>query len=478
LHGWGLSVFKKLAEGLLMSSNFAIRVRNVGKCFQIYEKPNDRLMQGLYGLAARFCPLEHWRTSLRKRAQTCSKQYWALHDISFELKKGETFGIIGRNGSGKSTLLQIICGTLSPTQGEVEINGRIAALLELGAGFNPEYSGRENIYMNGQLLGLSKQEIDERIDDIIAFADIGDFIEQPVKTYSSGMYVRVAFAVIAHVNADILVIDEALAVGDAFFTQKCMRFLREFMDRGTILFVSHDTAAVKNLCSDAIWLEKGVSQMVGSAKEVSERYLEAYYESMQSTQSVKAKIASIIPDKVALSRRDVRQDWLNQSNLRNDIKVFEFDPNAKSFGSKDAKITQVGLFNEDGTALSWVIGGEFVSLKISAHAHQDISSPIIGFYIKDRLGQVLFGDNTYLTYHDHPLDVRADTDLIAEFDFFMPTLPKGDYSVCAAIAVGSDQQHIQLEWIHDAMILKSESSSVATGLVGIPSQRIVLSEIN
>jgi lipopolysaccharide transport system ATP-binding protein len=174
---------------------------------------------------------------------------------------------------------------LSPTQGEVQVNGRVAALLELGSGFNPEYSGRENIYMNGQLLGLSRQEIDERIDDIIEFADIGDFIDQPVKTYSSGMYVRVAFAVIAHVDADILVIDEALAVGDAFFTQKCMRFLRKFMNSGTILFVSHDTAAVKNLCQRAIWLEKGKIQASGTAKEVSERYLQAFYEVAQGKSS-------------------------------------------------------------------------------------------------------------------------------------------------------------------------------------------------
>ena len=457
-----------------MSSEVAIRVNNIGKCYQIYAKPNDRLMQGVYSLAARMCPIGKWRAALQLRAHACAKQYWALHDISFELKKGETFGIIGRNGSGKSTLLQIICGTLNPTQGEVEVNGRVAALLELGAGFNPEYSGRENIYMNGQLLGLSKQEVDERIDDIIAFADIGDFIDQAVKTYSSGMYVRVAFAVIAHVNADILVIDEALAVGDAFFTQKCMRFLREFMQTGTILFVSHDTAAVKNLCGKALWLEKGVAQLSGTAKEVSERYLQAYYESMQNNSVAKENRFAQI--KTEFSRRDSRQNWINQSNLRNDIQIFEFDPNAKSFGSKEAKISDVVFFDEDGNALSWVVGGEFVSLRINTFVYHPISSPIIGFYVKDRLGQVLFGDNTYLTYYADPLDIQENTNLVAEFDFIMPILPKGDYSVCVAIAIGSDQQHTQLEWIHDAIILKSESSSVATGLVGVPLQRIELKE--
>lgn len=461
-----------------MSSEFAIRARNIGKCFQIYEKPNDRLTQGLYSLAARLCPVQKLRVKLQQRAHACAKHYWALHDINFELKKGETIGIIGRNGSGKSTLLQILCGILHPTTGEVEINGRVAALLELGSGFNVEYSGRENIYMNGQLLGLSKQEVDERLNAIIAFADIGDFIEQPVKTYSSGMFVRLAFAVIAHVDADILVIDEALAVGDAFFTQKCMRFLRTFMEKGSILFVSHDTAAVKSICQHALWLEKGNLQASGTAKEVSESYLQAFYESAQgATPTIKMRAPVPIKSTI-LERKDARLDWINRSNLRNDIKVFEFSPNTKSFGSKEAQITQVELVSQDGAPLSWVVGGECVSLRISTSVFTFISSPIIGFYIKDRLGQILFGDNTYLTYYDDPLDVEANIDLMAEFDFIMPILPKGDYSICVAIAIGSEQQHTQLEWIHDAMILRSESSAVASGLIGVPIQRIQLKKIN
>src|SRR3990167_2532409 len=198
-----------------MSSETAIKITNLSKCYHIYDKPHDRLLQML----------------MRGRKQYY-REFWALNDVSFEIKKGETVGIIGRNGSGKSTLLQMICGTLNPTKGQVETHGRIAALLELGSGFNPEFTGRENVYMNASVLGLSNEEIDARFDDIAAFADIGEFIEQPVKTYSSGMMVRLAFAVIAHVDADILVIDEALSVGDAFFTQKCMRFLRKFMEKG------------------------------------------------------------------------------------------------------------------------------------------------------------------------------------------------------------------------------------------------------
>ena len=206
---------------------------------------------------ARFTPAESKsRSRLRDWAASRGKDFYALRDISFDVSRGETVGIIGRNGSGKSTLLQIIAGTLSPSEGQVSVRGRVAALLELGAGFNPDYTGRENAYLNAQLLGLSKSQVDERFEDIAAFADIGEFIDQPVKVYSSGMYVRLAFAVVAHVDADVLIIDEALAVGDAFFTQKCMRFLRSFMSRGTVLFVSHDTGSVRNLCNRAIWLEK------------------------------------------------------------------------------------------------------------------------------------------------------------------------------------------------------------------------------
>ena len=194
--------------------------------------------------------------------------------VSFDVRRGEVVGIIGRNGSGKSTLLQLVCGTLTPSAGQVVAKGRVAALLELGAGFNPEFTGRENVYLNGAIMGLTTAEIDARYARIVEFADIGDFLDQPLKTYSTGMVVRLAFAVIAHVDADVLVIDEALAVGDAFFVQKCMRFLREFMKRGTILFVSHDIGAIVNLCHRALWLHKGEVMLDGSPKDVTEAYLQ------------------------------------------------------------------------------------------------------------------------------------------------------------------------------------------------------------
>ncbi|MGB2680552.1 MAG: ABC transporter ATP-binding protein, partial [Candidatus Competibacter sp.] len=225
-----------------------IEVRQAGKCYQIYERPQDRLKQML------------WRGRRRYH-----REFWALQNVSFAVRRGETLGVIGRNGSGKSTLLKLLCGTLAPTTGALSVKGRVAALLELGTGFNPEFTGRENVYLNAAILGLDDAEIERYLPEILAFADIGEFIDQPVKTYSSGMAVRLAFAVAAHVRADVLIIDEALAVGDVFFVQKCMRFLRKFQEEGTLFFVSHDTAAVINLCDRVLWLDQGQLREEGSA---------------------------------------------------------------------------------------------------------------------------------------------------------------------------------------------------------------------
>ena len=356
----------KRKERNRMSSDFAIQAGNLGKCYQIYDRPVDRLKQSF------------WRG--RKRFY---REFWALKDVFLEIKKGETVGIIGSNGSGKSTLLQILCGTLNPTEGEVTLNGRVAALLELGSGFNPEFTGRENVFLNGSVLGLEKHEIEERFNDIADFADIGDFIEQPIKTYSSGMSVRLAFAVIAHVDADILIIDEALAVGDAFFVQKCMRFLRNFMEHGTILFVSHDTAAVVNLCNRALWLQKGVVKLAGSPKEVSEAYLAALYQDRQGENAVSLDDhCNVIEDREA-DYKDIRLEYINSTNLRNDIEVFKFQPDTKSFGEGEATIISVAFVDDIGSSISWIVGGENVVLVVKCKAHRDLFSPIVGFFIKD-----------------------------------------------------------------------------------------------
>jgi lipopolysaccharide transport system ATP-binding protein len=461
-----MSGFKKPERALLMSSKeIAIRVTNLSKCYEIYGKPSDRLkqfvaprLQQLVGLK----PKQYFR------------EFWALKDVSFEIKKGETVGIIGRNGSGKSTLLQMICGTLHPTNGSIQINGRVAALLELGSGFNPEFTGRDNVYMNASVLGLSNEEIDERFQDIATFADIGEFIEQPVKTYSSGMLVRLAFAVIAHVDADILVIDEALSVGDAFFTQKCMRFLRNFMQTGTVLFVSHDTGAVINLCTSAVLLAGGEVSQEGAPKEVVEHYLALLYELNQNVDGIQVGESRVPTSQLQRQNnyRDMREDVVNASTLRNDIEIFQFNASQSGFGTGDATITSVKLLDAEGVPLSWLVGGEEVVLNVRCLAHVGLLRPIFGFQFKDRLGQIIFGDNTFLVYQHNPQAVDQNCELEAIFEFRLPVLPTGDYSITVAIADGTQENHLQHHWMNDALIVKVHASSICHGLIGVPMRNI------
>lgn len=437
----------------------AIDVRGIGKFFEMYAAPSHRLLQMLF----------------RGRKQFY-RPFWALRDVSFDVRRGECVGIIGRNGAGKSTLLQIITGTLAPSQGEVTCSGRVAALLELGSGFNPEFTGRENVYLNASILGLSRREIEERYDDIVAFADLGEFIDQPVKSYSSGMTVRLAFAVIVHVNADILIVDEALAVGDAFFTQKCMRFLRDFMQEHTVLFVSHDIPSVTSLCNRAILLEHGSIKCMGSPKEVTEVYLQDMYESMQGkgAPSAAGPQGPPVPDGTAADYRDMRLDFINATNLRNDIQVFRFNEQGAAFGKGGACIEDAALLDTNGNRLAWIVGGEMVTLHVVCRAKQFIFSPIVGFYIKDRHGQTLTGDNTYLSFMERPLRVPAGSRFEACFTFRIPVLASGDYSFAIAVAEGTQAEHVQHEWRHDALVISSVSSSIPAGLMGIPMHEIRL----
>lgn len=420
------------------------------------------------------------------------KDFWALRGVSFRVCRGETVGIIGSNGSGKSTLLQMICGTLHPTEGHVATQGRIAALLELGAGFNPDFTGRENVYLSGLLYGISESKLRKRFESIAAFADIGEFIDQPVKTYSSGMYVRLAFAVAAHVDADTLVVDEALSVGDVRFTQKCMRYLRDFQKRGTLLFVSHDAGAVISLCSRAIWLDSGEMVMDGSAREVVERYLATQHAADRASIGenvavhIGARDAHVDGDSrvdigkdLPLDVQDPRMDILNGTASRNLIKVFDFNPDqiTNEFGAGAAKIVNVQLLDKQGRAHNVMTGGEFTELVIKAEALQAISSPIFGFYVKDRLGQRLFGDNTFITYRNDSLKIDPGQHLQARFRFRMPVLPSGDYSIDAALATGNQFDHTQQHWIHDAVVFKASESTMRYGLVGIPMQSITVEQV-
>jgi lipopolysaccharide transport system ATP-binding protein len=446
-----------------MSSNVAIEVSNISKCYQIYESSKDRFKEFFVPKLNRL---------LNRKEVKYYKEYWALHDVSFKINKGQTVGVIGRNGSGKSTLLQIICGTLNPSGGSVHVHGRVAALLELGSGFNPEFTGLENIYLGANILGLSKQEIDKRLQSIMDFADIGEFLSQPVKTYSSGMTVRLAFSLIAHVDADILIIDEALAVGDAFFTQKCMRFLRKFMETGTVLFVSHDTASIKSLCNFAVWLDEGRLIQSGDPELVCNSYMESVH-----TNKIIDSSQFGTRHQLYVPNVDVRSDLIDSSNLANRISVFEFNPDSPRFGEARALISGVLVRDKNGDPCNQVLGGELVTLEISCSAQVDVESIIIGFYFKDRLGQYIFGDNTFLTYSNDPISLRCGEKCTAAFGFYMPRLSKGHYSICAAVATGNQEDHAQQDWVHDAVILESAESSVSGGMVGIPMTSIKIARI-
>lgn len=462
---------RKQERGLQMSSNdYAIRVSDISKCYEVYESPRDRLKQF-------FIPV--FRRLLRRPFKQYYREYWALKDVTFDIKKGETVGIIGRNGSGKSTLLQIICGTLHPSQGSIETNGRIAALLELGSGFNPEFSGRENVYLNAAVLGLSRKEAEAQFDNIVAFSEIAEFIDQPVKTYSSGMYVRLAFAVIAHVDADILIVDEALAVGDVFFQQKCMRFLREHQEKGgTVVFVSHDTSAVVNLCERGVLLSKNNRPIVDATDVICRTYIKDLYAEKDS------EIAVIDPVSnagwVALQPNESRVEEFVANELpANTIKASPFRGHAESFGNQGITIQDAWFENDDGHKISTLLGGEAVKFCISAQAVKQISNPAFGIMIKDRLGQYVFAEGTDLAFRNSSLSVGPMDKALVSFSFKMPILIQGDYSINIAVADGVGDEHVQHHWLNDAMALHSLNSRLVHGICGLQdlNMNIVVSSI-
>jgi lipopolysaccharide transport system ATP-binding protein len=360
--------FRKRVKDLQMSSEVAIKVEGLSKCYHIYDKPRDRLMQMLMRGRKRYF-----------------REFWALHDVSFEIKKGDTVGVIGRNGSGKSTLLQMICGTLSPTSGEVYVNGRIAALLELGSGFNPEFTGLENVYMSCSILGLTKEETLERLEDIVAFADIGEFFDQPVKTYSSGMFVRLAFAVNIMSSPEIMVVDEALSVGDMAFQAKCMTALRRIQDSGaTVLFVSHDTGSVKSLCSRCIYLDSGQVKTIGPASSVAEEYVRTMREEMNAQSQLDVPSLEVSDD-------TSKESLINPSDIG--FKVSDsFDKRVEQFryGNGGARITFVELLDMDDQP---VISVQFnQKIKIRIYFISEIKAKISpAYYILDDKKNLILG---------------------------------------------------------------------------------------
>lgn len=443
-----------------MSQN-VLSVEGVGKCFYLYDQPYKRLLSSLFpGMAPK------------------AKEFWALKDISVSLKPGETLGIIGRNGAGKSTLLQIICGTISPTTGSVRIFGKTAALLELGAGFNTEFTGRENIYLNAALYGLSRQEVDDRVEKIIEFAEIGEFIDRPVKVYSSGMFVRLAFSIVAHLDADLLIIDEALAVGDALFSQKCMRYLEEFKKRGSIIFVSHDSGAVSQLCDKAIWLHEGQHMMEGGAKQVTEAYMEFIYGEIQGNvyQENESDLLEPPPYEVGPDEwYDCRQSLIESSNLRNYLDVYKFNPNGDKFGTGKIQVDDVYFIDDDNRKLTCLTGGRIVDVEIILSARSDINNLIVGFLVKNRLGQVLFGENS-LFFNKSGYEVKKGKRYAARMKFLMPYLAPGEYIMSLGIASGTQKNHIQHCWVHDALVFSCQTTHVVHGLFGVPAKDFALIE--
>lgn len=353
-----------------MSEKVAISVENVSKVYKLYEKPSDRMKEAL---------------GLKK---VPVKEHFALDTVSFQVGRGETVGIIGTNGSGKSTILKIITGVLNPTGGRVEIDGRISALLELGAGFNMEYTGIENIYLNGTMMGFSNEEIEARMDDILNFADIGEFVHQPVKTYSSGMFVRLAFAVAINIEPEILIVDEALSVGDVFFQSKCYHKFEEFKRMGkTILFVSHDLSSISKYCDRVVLLDKGHKRAEGAPKQIVDMYKKLLVNQLNSDEgpdTVSGKKAgnTAVRDKA----QGDRSEWKRSLVL---------NPQIVEYGEKQAEIIDFAVLDKEGQISNAVEKGEMCTIKMKVRTNREVENPIFAFTIKNLQGTEITGTNSY-----------------------------------------------------------------------------------
>lgn len=433
-----------------MSSDIAIKVENLSKCYQIYNQPRDRLKQFIL-------------PRLQRVVGTASKQYyrefWALKDVSLEVKRGETVGIIGRNGSGKSTLLQMICGTLSPTIGSITTNGRIAALLELGSGFNPEFTGRENVYMNASVLGLTKDEIDTRFDKIVEFADIGKFIEQPVKTYSSGMMVRLAFAVQAQVEPNILIVDEALAVGDAKFQARCFERLRQLKERGTsILLVTHSTEQIVTHCSRAVLLDHGSVVEIGDSNRVVNCYLDLLFgKTRKQADNLKGNdIPSLLGGP-------------SSGHLNFDSEVFStrpsYNPLEYRWGNGAAKITDFYLYAENEAYPSAINTGQTVSLDVVVKFLEALRRPIFGITVRTKEGIAVYGTNTEISEVEaFKSKGRAGQTVIVKVNFVCRFAP-GDYFISLGVATSQGEEIIPHDRRYDSVHFQVRPITTFSGLV-------------
>jgi ABC-type polysaccharide/polyol phosphate transport system ATPase subunit len=401
--------------------NRAVEFSRVSKSYSIYSSPGDRLKElALLG------------------NRSFHQDYWALRDVSFEVNRGETFCVVGENGSGKSTLLQICAGIMQPSAGTATVNGRVAALLELGSGFNPEFSGKDNVYLNGAILGLDARDMDRRFAEIEAFAEIGEFIHQPVKTYSSGMVVRLAFAVAIHLDPEILLVDEALSVGDIYFRQRCMRKVHELRSRGiTILFVSHSTGDVKALGDRAMWLDHGRVAAIGNTDLVVSKYLDA----------MQRKDATYLEE-----HHEVTSSREGPPELVEDI------PNIDHrFGDGRAEIIGIALYNDAGRKLNLLRPCTTLVVRISARAKRNLERPIVGFMFRNNLGVDFAGTNTAREGYSLP-PLPAGECVTVDFHIELPELYASTFSFSPAIADGTLQTYSICDWIDNALALQMEKS--------------------
>jgi lipopolysaccharide transport system ATP-binding protein len=388
-----------------------VLVQNVSKLYKLYRRPSDRLPEALPFVQRQF-----------------HSDFWALRDIGFQVEKGETLALVGPNGSGKSTLLQIVAGILQPTQGRVVTRGRIAALLELGAGFNPEFSGRENVFLNGEIMGLSRAEIERAMPSIEAFAEIGEFIARPVKEYSSGMYVRLAFATAIHVDPEILIVDEALAVGDAVFANRCVRKFEELRERKiTVLFVSHDLGLVKQLSERAILLLNGRIEAQGTPSDVINRYIG-----------------------LVLEKQEARQE-----------KQKRFESSYRH-GDGSSEILGVDLLNTEGEPVTSVSSGETVTVRVRSRFHQPTCDPMVGILIRTRIGMDVYGTNTRIEKL-HLGSYDAGEELVVDFHFDCWLTPQ-QYTLTVATQNADGSSH---DWLDDVIPFDVVDTRIAAGVANL-----------
>lgn len=413
----------------------AVEFQAVSKSYAIYDSPGARLQELL--------------TLNRRRRH---RDFWALRDVTLEVRRGETFCVVGQNGSGKSTLLQIVAGILAPSSGSVQVDGRVSALLELGAGFNPEFSGRDNVYLNASILGFSTKETDAKYADIAAFAEIGEFIDQPVKTYSSGMIVRLAFAVAIHVDPEILLVDEALAVGDVYFRQRCMRKVHELRDRGiTILFVSHATGDVKALGDRVLWLDHGEVQDIGPPDRVVANYL-----------------AAMVQRDAAYVRHHP-EGGSSQPVPVTAPEIVDTIPNIdRRYGDGRSEILGIAVLDEHGRPVAELRPMSNIVVRISIRAKDHLAQPNVGFMLRNHLGVDFAGTNTTREGTDLPPMIAGDIYTI-DFHIAVPELYPSLFSFSPAVADGPLDQYAMCDWIDNAVVLQmTRGAGQIYGLLHLP----------